>query len=72
MRTHVPTVLVVVLRETSVLFGSLIAMIILKEVMIGWRVLASSFAVLGTGLLTIDDGDPVKPARHGTERAIRA
>jgi drug/metabolite transporter (DMT)-like permease len=51
--TQAPIALVAALRETSVLFGSVIAMIILKEVMTGWRVLASAFVVLGMGLLKI-------------------
>jgi len=44
-------VLVAALREISVLFGSLIAMVILKEVMTSWRALASAFVLLGMVLL---------------------
>ncbi len=49
--TQAPIALVAALRETSVLFGSLIAMIILKEVITGWRVLASASVLLGMVLL---------------------
>jgi drug/metabolite transporter (DMT)-like permease len=49
--TQAPIALVAALRETSVLFGSLIAMLILKEVMTGWRLLASGFVLLGMVLL---------------------
>jgi drug/metabolite transporter (DMT)-like permease len=49
--TQAPIALVAALRETSVLFGSLIAMVVLKEVMTGWRVLASAFVVAGMALL---------------------
>jgi drug/metabolite transporter (DMT)-like permease len=49
--TQAPIALVAALRETSVLFGSLIAMVVLKEVMTGWRVLASGFVVAGMLLL---------------------
>ena len=49
--TQAPIALVAALRETSVLFGTLIATLILKEVMTGWRALASAFVVLGMLLL---------------------
>ena len=49
--THAPIALVAALRETSVLFGSLISIVILKEVMTGWRALASAFVLLGMVLL---------------------
>jgi drug/metabolite transporter (DMT)-like permease len=49
--TQAPIALVAALRETSVLFGALIAIVILKEVMTGWRALASAFVLLGMVLL---------------------
>ena len=49
--TQAPIALVAALRETSVLFGSLIAMVILKEVITSWRVLASAFVLVGMVLL---------------------
>jgi drug/metabolite transporter (DMT)-like permease len=49
--TQAPIALVAALRETSVLFGSLIAMVILKEIMTGWRMLASAFVLVGMVLL---------------------
>ena len=49
--TQAPIALVAALRETSVLFGSVIAMVVLKEVMTGWRALASGFVLLGMVLL---------------------
>ena len=49
--TQAPIALVAALRETSVLFGSLIAIVFLKEVVTGWRVLASAFVLLGMVLL---------------------
>jgi drug/metabolite transporter (DMT)-like permease len=51
--TQAPIALVATLRETSVLFGSIIAMVVLKEVMTGWRVVASAFVLLGMLLLKI-------------------
>jgi drug/metabolite transporter (DMT)-like permease len=49
--TQAPIALVAALRETSVLFGSVIATMILKEVMTGWRALASASVLLGMVLL---------------------
>lgn len=49
--TQAPIALVAALRETSVLFGSIIAMVFLKEVMTAWRALASAFVLLGMLLL---------------------
>ena len=49
--TQAPIALVAALREISVLFGSLIAIVILKEVMTAWRALASGFVLLGMVLL---------------------
>jgi drug/metabolite transporter (DMT)-like permease len=51
--TQAPIALVAALRETSVLFGSLIAMVFLKEVMTSWRALASGFVLLGMVLLKL-------------------
>ena len=51
--TQAPIALVAALRETSVFFGSLVAMVVLKEVMTGWRVLASAFVLLGMVLLKV-------------------
>ena len=51
--TQAPIALVAALRETSVLFGSLIAMVVLKEVMTGWRALALVFVLLGMVLLKV-------------------
>jgi drug/metabolite transporter (DMT)-like permease len=51
--TQAPIALVAALRETSVLFGSIIAVLVLKEVVTGWRVLASAFVMLGMILLKI-------------------
>ena len=51
--TQAPIALVAALRETSVLFGSLIAMVILKEAMTRWRALASAFVLLGMALLKV-------------------
>ena len=49
--TKAPIALVAALRETSVLFGTIIAMVVLKEVMTGWRVVASAFVLLGMFLI---------------------
>jgi drug/metabolite transporter (DMT)-like permease len=51
--TQAPIALVAALRETSVLFGSLIAMVFLKEAMTSWRALASAFVLLGMALLKL-------------------
>ena len=51
--TQAPIALVAALRETSVLFGSLIAILILKEVVTPWRALASVFVLLGMLLLKL-------------------
>lgn len=49
--TQAPIALVAALRETSVLFGALIAIIVLKEVLTVWRAVASAFVLLGMLLL---------------------
>ena len=49
--TQAPIALVAALRETSVLFGSLIAIVVLKEAMTVWRALASALVLLGMVLL---------------------
>jgi drug/metabolite transporter (DMT)-like permease len=49
--TQAPIALVAALRETSVLFRTLIAMVVLKEIATGWRVLSSAFVLLGIVLL---------------------
>jgi drug/metabolite transporter (DMT)-like permease len=49
--TQAPIALVAALRETSVLFGSLIAIVILKEAMTAWRALASALVLVGMLLL---------------------
>ena len=51
--TQAPIALVAALRETSVLFGAVIALVILKEPLTGWRVLASLLVLLGVGLLRV-------------------
>ncbi|MEZ5851195.1 MAG: EamA family transporter [Hyphomicrobiaceae bacterium] len=51
--TKAPIALVAALRETSVLFGALLATLILKEPVTGWRVLASLAVVLGVVLLRV-------------------
>ena len=51
--TVAPIALVAALRETSVLFGALIATIILKEPLTGWRLLASLAVVAGVVMLRI-------------------
>lgn len=49
--TQAPIALVAALRETSVLFGAVIATVILKEPPTAWRVLASLLVVAGVVLL---------------------
>ncbi len=49
--TQAPIALVAALRETSVLFGALIAWAVLKEPLTGWRVLASVLVLGGMALL---------------------
>jgi drug/metabolite transporter (DMT)-like permease len=51
--TKAPIALVAALRETSVLFGAAIALVVLKEPMTGWRLLASAMVLSGVGLLRI-------------------
>lgn len=51
--TQAPIALVAALRETSVLFGAVIALVILKEPLTGWRALASLLVLLGVGLLRV-------------------
>ena len=51
--TQAPIALVAALRETSVLFGAVIALVILKEPLTGWRILASALVLLGMGLLRV-------------------
>lgn len=51
--TKAPIALVAALRETSVLFGAMIATIILKEPLTGWRLLASAMVVAGVVMLRI-------------------
>ena len=51
--TQAPIALVAALRETSVLFGALIAVVILKEPMTPWRVAASAVVLAGVALLRI-------------------
>ena len=51
--TKAPIALVAALRETSVLFAALIAVVALKEPMTGWRLAASALVVAGTGLLRL-------------------
>jgi drug/metabolite transporter (DMT)-like permease len=51
--TKAPIALVASLRETSVLFGALIAMLILKEPMTRWRALASALVLVGMLLLRV-------------------
>lgn len=51
--TQAPIALVAALRETSVLFGALIATFILKEPLTGWRILASLLVVAGVVLLRV-------------------
>ena len=51
--TQAPIALVAALRETSVLFGALIALLILKEPLTGWRALASLLVLAGVGLLRV-------------------
>lgn len=51
--TRAPIALVAALRETSVLFGALLAMVILKEPMTRWRAAASAAVLAGVVLLRI-------------------
>jgi drug/metabolite transporter (DMT)-like permease len=51
--TKAPIALVAALRETSVLFGAVIALVILREPLTGWRVLASLLVVVGVVLLRV-------------------
>ncbi len=51
--TQAPIALVAALRETSVLFGALIATFILKEPLTPWRVAASLLVVAGVVLLRL-------------------
>ena len=51
--TQAPIALVAALRESSVLFGALIATLILKEPLTGWRIAASALVVAGVVLLRI-------------------
>lgn len=51
--TQAPIALVAALRETSVLFGALIATFILKELLTSWRVAASLLVVAGVVLLRL-------------------
>ena len=51
--TKAPIALVAALRETSVLFGAVIALVVLREPLTGWRVLASLLVVVGVVLLRL-------------------
>ncbi len=51
--TQAPIALVAALRETSVLFGAVLATVFLKEPLTGWRVLASSLVLAGMALLRL-------------------
>ncbi len=51
--TQAPIALVAALRETSVLFGAVIATVILKEPLTRWRLTASLLVVCGVALLRI-------------------
>lgn len=51
--TKAPIALVAALRETSVLFGALIATFLLKEAVTIWRLLASALVVAGVVLLRL-------------------
>jgi drug/metabolite transporter (DMT)-like permease len=51
--TKAPIALVAALRETSVLFGAVIALLVLKEPMTGWRLIASLMVLSGVALLRI-------------------
>jgi drug/metabolite transporter (DMT)-like permease len=51
--TKAPIALVAALRETSVLFGALIAFVMLKEPLTGWRFLASALVLSGVALLRL-------------------
>lgn len=51
--TQAPIALVAALRETSVLFGAIIAWLVLKEPLTGWRVLASLMVLAGMALLKV-------------------
>jgi drug/metabolite transporter (DMT)-like permease len=51
--TVAPIALVAALRETSVLFGTLIAIVVLKEPLHAMRALAAGLIVLGLAALRI-------------------
>jgi drug/metabolite transporter (DMT)-like permease len=51
--TKAPIALVAALRETSVLFAAVISVVILKEALTRWRVLAAMFVLSGVVLLRI-------------------
>ena len=51
--TKAPIALVAALRETSVLFGALVALVVLKEPLTGWRLLASGLVLAGVALLRL-------------------
>ena len=51
--TQAPIALVAALRETSVLFGAILATVFLKEPLTGWRVLASLLVLAGMALLRV-------------------
>jgi drug/metabolite transporter (DMT)-like permease len=51
--TKAPIALVAALRETSVLFGALIALVMLKEPFTGWRLVASALVLIGMALLRL-------------------
>lgn len=51
--TKAPIALVAALRETSVLFGAILAVVILKEPLTGWRVIASLLVLAGMALLRV-------------------
>lgn len=51
--TQAPIALVAALRETSVLFGAILATVFLKEPLTGWRVMASVLVLAGMALLRV-------------------
>jgi drug/metabolite transporter (DMT)-like permease len=51
--TRAPIALVAALRESSVLFGALMAVVVLKEPLTGWRAFASLLVLAGMVLLRI-------------------